>query len=1166
MIDKLETEITDAVSAGFRNQLLERGQARSMIWSDGILPEDSPKFAPQLSYDLLSYGYSLINKGFRLLELGGDPEVYRLAFSKAGSAIEMVVHKGKQDDPSRGFHLILAAASYHLGRYSAKAYSLLKNNPENITTPEKALRYVILRELNQLDKSVLNYKATGVADDQVLAELIDKESEHHALLKEIGEYSDESKYELSIVDIALTDNYMSAVSTFLMALELGEQELLSKSTEILSNNLDVCNKLNMLPQWWVNRITKFLFNDLWLSSFHKILPIAPTAESVWNDLRWKYIALLHKRKKSEIDLWPSQIEGAMRAVDLSDNLVVSLPTSAGKTRIAEICILRCLADGKRVIFITPLRALSAQTEFSLRKTFSPLGKTVSTLYGSIGVSEFEINAIKTNDIVVGTPEKLDFALRNDSELIDDVGLVVLDEGHMIGLSEREIRYEVQIQRLLNRPDADQRRIVCLSAILPEGDQLNDFVGWIRRDVEGNPVKNNWRPTDLRFGEVTWENNRGKLKFLIGDEPPFVNNFISGFVPPIGKRKLRFPKDAQELSLATAWRLIEDGHTVLIYCAQKNWVESFAKKIVDLNARGALKTVLTVERNALELAKALGDEWLGVGHPIIKCLELGVAIHHGSLPTPFRKEMEKLLRDGVLTITVSSPTLAQGLNLSATTVIMHSLRRSGQIIEASEFKNVIGRAGRAFVDTQGLILHPMFDKHSWRGEDWNNLIENENTRNMLSGLYRLIFTLVRRMAGHLETTNPEDVLEYIVNNSNCWDFKRLIKEKNEIAKEESEKWAGYISSLDTALLSLLGNEECDEKQIPDILDRILSSSLLERVLSRKQRGLRILCKQALIERSNYIWGQSSVGQRKGYFLAGVGLETGNKLDAIADTANQLLVESNYYIVHGKTDKAINSITQIAELIFSIAPFTPKKLPESWKNILKSWLLGEPVTQSDLGEVNEIISFVEDGFVYRLPWGMEAIKVRAIANNDIIPPELSIEDFETGVAVPAIENGTLNRSAAMLMQAGFNSRHAAIKAINDTKGSFDSSRALSLWLRSKEVIELTATGHWPTPETSSLWKTFIADLIPSQSKVWTQSYTDVSVKWFTNPLPSKTKVRLVQGFENTNIVVASGEVVGQTVYPIKLLKTGVYYAIVSETETLLNVEYLGAGEGPFDALTF
>ena len=88
-----------------------------------------------------------------------------------------------------------------------------------------------------------------------------------------------------------------------------------------------------------------------------------------------------------------------------------------------------------------------------------MGKSISTLYGSIGTSRFESDALKTRDIIVATPEKLDFALRNDPSILDDVGLVVLDEGHMIGLGEREVRYEAQIQRLLSREDADSRRIV-----------------------------------------------------------------------------------------------------------------------------------------------------------------------------------------------------------------------------------------------------------------------------------------------------------------------------------------------------------------------------------------------------------------------------------------------------------------------------------------------------------------------------------------------------------------------------------------------------------------------------------------------------------------------------------------------------------------------------------
>ena len=259
------------------------------------------------------------------------------------------------------------------------------------------------------------------------------------------------------------------MALFLLALDRGERALVDQAIAQLRESLAICAELNLLPQWWAHRVAIHLLSDLWSNTFHEKLPLLPAGgdAAAWPGLRELFIALAADADpRAEVDLWPSQIEAAARAVDQSDDLVVSLPTSAGKTRIAELCILRCLAGGKRVMFVTPLRALSAQTETTLQRTFGPLGKTISALYGSIGVSGFDEDAIRERDIVVATPEKLDFALRNDPSLLDDVGLLVFDEGHMIGPSEREVRYEVQIQRLLRRHDADQRRIVCLSAILP----------------------------------------------------------------------------------------------------------------------------------------------------------------------------------------------------------------------------------------------------------------------------------------------------------------------------------------------------------------------------------------------------------------------------------------------------------------------------------------------------------------------------------------------------------------------------------------------------------------------------------------------------------------------------------------------------------------------------
>lgn len=1179
-IEELELDIGQAISPGFRGRLLDRGQARSMIWKDGVLPPNAPGFSPELSYDLLSYGYSLFGMGLRLREMGGNPEIYQEAFSKAANSIEDVIYKGDHDDVAHGFHNVLAASAYHLARYSAKAYSVLRGtlNEGNISFIERGLCQVILRELDTLEDDIFEWKLNEYGSDENLANIIDQEVEQVEAVE--GEdvlpedYSIES-IELPIVDTAITDNYYSSLSLFLMALERGDVEFLNQSIEILQVGLDISSELNMVPQWWVQRITIHLLGDLWSSSFHQILPIEPPDENgpEWQALRWYFMALLYKRKKSEIDLWPSQLEGAKRAINQADNLVVSLPTSAGKTRIGELCILRCLAAGKRVLFVTPLRALSAQTEVGLRKTFTPLGKSVSTLYGSIGTSDFEQDAIRTKDIVVGTPEKLDFALRNDPSLIDDVGLIVLDEGHMIGLNEREIRYEVQIQRLLKRPDADSRRIVCLSAVLTEGDQLEDFVKWLRQDEEGESVNSEWRPTDLLFGEAVWNGQRGRLNLTVGEVQSFVPGFIESSIPSLpnpGVRKTPFPKNAQELSLATAWRLMEDDHTILIYCPQKSSVEPLARIIVDLNKRGALPSVLSVPENKLELAKTLGLEWLGEGHPILECLNIGVAVHHGSLPTPFRKEIEKLLRDGILKLTISSPTLAQGLNLSATAIIFHSLDRfdfdSGKrkVIESSEFKNVIGRAGRAFVDIQGLVIYPIFDRHDWRKGQWQGLINERKTRNMESGLLRLVHSLVARMHKNLGKPPLADLIEYVANNANGWIFHEVAGEDGEEQDRQIQKWSKYISSLDGAILSLIGESEVGDEEIPRLLDEILASSLWQRRLAREEENIQNLYNTALAQRAKHIWSNSTSSQRRGYFLAGVGLDTGKQLDAIADVANNLLIIANVNIDEGNEGEAITAITELAHLIFQIQPFTPTTFPENWKDILALWLRGEPIVNIDVGDISDVLQFAEDGLVYRLPWGMEAVRVRAEANHDDIYEGSTIDDYETGFVVPAVENGSLNRSAAMLMQAGFNSRQAAIKAVTDCAATFTTSFALTIWLKSEIVLQNTQSGVWPTPETASMWKAFIEEYRPSGSTIWNQKNTVIPAVWNSQPdgPPPSTKLRLVNnGDDQTNIVAANGDIVGRAVHSLNLLKGGVYYAAVNADGQNIDVTYIGPGEKPF-----
>ncbi len=1156
-IESIQADIDDAATPGFRGRLIARGQARAMIWRDGVLPADAPVFSPQLSYDLHSYAYSLLELALRLRELGGETARARIGFEQAATALEAVMAKGARGDSDRDFHFVMAAAAYHLAQLSARAYSLLTivQADDNFSPIERALAHLMLRDFGALNAAVFAFRLGGAGSDESITAAFQVQFDQVEAAQQPSDSP--SSFLFDGIDLALTDNFFAAMAMFLLSIERGERSLLEEALARLDEGISICGELNMLPQWWAYRVAKHLLSDLWDATFHARLPLLPAGGDAvaWPSLRELFVASLHRRTKAEIDLWPSQTVAAERAVDQTDDLVVSLPTSAGKTRIAELCILRCLASERRIVFVTPLRALSAQTEATLQRTFGPLGKTISALYGSIGVSGYDEDAIRQRHIVVATPEKLDFALRNDPSLLDDVGLLIFDEGHMIGLSEREVRYEVQIQRLLKRADAANRRIVCLSAILPDGDQLEDFASWLRRDQPGGLVKNEWRPTRLRYGEVVWNGQNARLNFRVGQERPFVPRFLTGFVPPVGKRKKVFPADLGELCIATAWRLISDGQTVLVFCPVRAHVEPFADRILDLHKRGALPSLLQVDSAVLDTALSLGAEWLGANHPILQCLKLGVAIHHGALPTAFRKEIERLLRANVLKVTISSPTLAQGLNLSATAVIIHSLFRNRQRIETSEFKNVVGRAGRAYVDVEGLVLYPIFDEPARRTRQWEGLIEDLTSREMESGLVRLVISLLLRMDKYIGGS-LDQLLEYVLNNAEAWTFPAIAGESAEDRQRAQVEWESYLATLDTAILSLIGENDIADEDIPAALDNILQSSLWERRLNRRSEETREAIKTGLVARARVIWSQTTAARRRGYFLAGIGLKTGHALDAMAHDGNTLLVAANGHLLDGNAEEAIAAITAIAERVFSISPFIPDKLPANWRDILRSWLLGQPLAPVTANHEADALQFVEGGLVYRLPWAMEAIRVRGIANQDLVGAfGLQLSDFELGLALSAVETGTTVRPASILIQAGFSSRLAAIKAVTDTGANFSNAFELQQWLSSDAVKALTGQPDWPTVETAPMWKAFVASFAPEFERTWKEHRYWAWVKWHVATPPAGTAVRLHHDKGRVVVLSADARVIGQVDIPLNPTRRGLTRAATSAELGKIDISYLG-----------
>ncbi len=1081
-IDELTAFLTTATVDGILGRLLYRGAAWSLMREDGVLPQNAPPLGATIETDLAEHGFALLRGAMALRAQTGASELTSKAFERAANAFEALVRNGAPEASDRGFRRTIAAAAYHLAGFSAVAYSLFNETIDDLNTSpgETAIRHLILRDLDQLRSFVREWLSDEIYSDDQIAETLR------------GEEADIDE----VLSIILNTTVCRALAFFDFALETGEPEPFERARTLLTTAVSLADNAGNIPLWWVSNLCRHLIDDLWQHSLHQTLPTEPPegTEEKYPDLRRLFISSLYARKTSEVELWPSQREAARRSTDVTDDLVVALPTSAGKTRVAEIAALMTLASARRVLVVTPLRALSAQTERSFRKTFAPLGFSVSSLYGASGLSNGDEDALRTREITIATPEKLDFALRNDASLIDDVGLIVLDEGHMIGPNEREIRYETLVQRLLRRADAAERRIVCLSAILPSGDELHDLTAWIRSDEPGEPVRSDWRPTRQRFGALAWRGKDALLRLDLDDDGPFLDKFVVE-KPALGKEKKPYPRKNSHLALFAAWEFASEGKRTLIFSTQANWVESYGKQVVDLCKRGYLNSLLDDE-TPIARALEVGKEWLGEDHPAVASLKVGVAIHHGRLPSPFLRELELLLSEGVLKVIVASPTLSQGLNLNAAVLLVPALYRASKKIEGEEFANVAGRAGRAFVDVEGMIVHVMFDKIKWRKSEWRNLVASAKARTLKSGLIQIVAEILERLSRE-GVLDRDDAWEYLANAREAWrspdeeveEAERLAAaveynadgdddDEGEADDEEEtineEPLSQLVERLDATVFGLIEALDADRADLPKLLDEALKGSLWARQIARENEGAAPRHKKVFEARAALIWKYTTPQVRRGHFAMGVGLEAGLTIDAMADELAELLDRADKAALSGDIDELAGALGGLGERLLFMRPFIPDKanaLPANWKAILRSWVSGEEVAK--IGPQN--MRVVEEAFTYRLVWALEAVRTRRMSLG-------WSPDIVAGGAAATVETGVPRFMMAMLIRTGLPSRRAAMAAIENAEPVFVSPAEMRAWLESDEITAFTDAGDWPTPETSALWARFRTEALSGGIQKW------------------------------------------------------------------------------------
>ncbi|WP_285030659.1 DEAD/DEAH box helicase [Mycolicibacterium sp. lyk4-40-TYG-92] len=1131
-----------------------------MIRRDGVLPADAPQFDDYLDDDLLNYGYALIATSLQLLDttdaepLGIDAaeaasrqQLAHNGFIQASYALEAATRNTEPTD-GQAFHRLIAGAASHLGGYAARAFSLVQSSIKSgkLTPMEATLADIILRDLGRIETRTISLRTSpATTDDSLVDSLEGRHRERGSAAPGIDPLSEDGDLldVLGPVGVLLTEHYHSAVAAALFGIAHEQPDLLQTALADLATGEQAALEVGVPGPWWVFRLTRRLLGDLGQTSIAANLPTTrppaatadaglPTQEPDWADLRGTFVATLLARGRSEIDLWPSQLHAVQRIFDSTCDLVVALPTSAGKTRIAELCILACLAQGRRAVYVTPLRALSAQTEQVLESTFTPLGVSVSSLYGAMGTSDFDEDALRTSQVVVATPEKLDFALRTDASVLDDVGLVILDEGHMIGREEREVRYEAQVQRLLRRADAHARRIVCLSAVFPSGDQLDDFVAWMTGDGPDGLHREDWRPTLQRFGLVEWRDDYARLTMTLGQDRPFIPRYIEAKTPP-GRRQKLFPSDDRELVIATAWRLLEEGQSVLIFCPQRRSVEPYAKQILKLREQELIDSVLPDDVDLREVL-AIGAEWFGPDHAILGCLKLGVAIHHGALPGPFRREVERLLRTGKLKVTVASPTLAQGLNLSASAVLFHGLSRGqDHLLSGAEFANVVGRAGRAFVDTEGLVLYPRFKRNDRNRRQWIALTSGQEGKTLESGLIAVSKDLINRLIAAYGTNKLQPAIDYLTGTPD-WTLPVIVNEEVSTREDAAQRWRANLALLDTALLSILGDDDSDPDQVIQLVTDVLRDSLWERQLLRYQKqGAQTALREVVNARARHLWSTSTAAQRRGWYLAGVGADAGAELGAVSEAIVELTSRAEDALAADDSAEAAQHLLQIATIVFGLPQFRPEtKL--LWPPVLNHWLSGRALNELDDDTV-DVAQFIESDLIYRLVWGMEASRVYELAQGNLLASTL------TGTATMAIETGTLCRPASVLIRSGFDHRLAAIAAVRSTEATFDSAAGMRQWLESL-TADLTGSPDWPTIDSHTAWREFANRTTQFSHKRWTRQMTRIDdVAWY-GTVPAATSWLRVTDAGHGNILLWSTgfDPLGKASIAITPYSQGVLYA--------------------------
>ncbi|WVF70153.1 hypothetical protein IAT40_004941 [Kwoniella sp. CBS 6097] len=447
-------------------------------------------------------------------------------------------------------------------------------------------------------------------------------------------------------------------------------------------------------------------------------------------------------------------------IERNESVLVSAHTSAGKTVVAEFAIATCLKEGRRVVYTSPIKALSNQKFREFTETF-----------GDVGLMTGDVTINPNASCLVMTTEILRSMLYRGSEVMREVAWVIFDEVHYMRDKERGVVWEETIILLPHTV-----RYVFLSATIPNS---MEFAEWICSTHEQpcHVVYTDFRPTPLQhylfpagsegiylvvdersnFREDNFQKAMAALVAGQGEDPSDPN---AGRGKKGNKTRKGGAMKGEKSDIYKIVTLImrRNLNPVIIFAFSKRECEDLAMQMqkFDFNTEDEAATVQQVFENAIG-ALSEDDRKLSQIEGILPLLKRGIGIHHGGLLPILKEVIEILFQEGLIKALFATETFSIGLNMPAKTVVFTSVRKFDgkdfRNLSGGEYIQMSGRAGRRGLDARGIVIMMCDEK-----------IEPDAAKGMVKGQadrldsafhlgYNMIINLMR-----VEGVSPEFMLE------------------------------------------------------------------------------------------------------------------------------------------------------------------------------------------------------------------------------------------------------------------------------------------------------------------------------------------------------------------------------------------------------------------------